>query len=354
MRSTKTRLLGTSALVGAGVALASGGALAEMMKPSASIGGYYFMDFYVHDRDNADLESNQFMQHDAEVHFKISGELDNGIKIGGRIELEAQPEKEQRQIDDHWITLSSGWGRIDLGATNGSAWKQSWSVNPPQVGHGINSGVQTEWFSDLTCAFRCPLGSTHLDTGNDDTGMHYFSPKFNGFQFAVSYRPESVPSHSVNQGPINADEAKLVDVVDGSVTYGGETGGVAYKVYFGAVAGTNAADDTGDYEMAQGGVSMSAAGFTVGGMIADADAPGEGADGTSLSAGVSYGQGAWKVSLTGLAGEAGDKDHDIWQLAGSYAVGPGLRLLASLQGAELGGPVEDEGNAFIAGVAVNF
>ena len=376
MKSYKGRLVATSALTSAAM-LVSGAALAESMKPSLSVGGYYFMDLYAHDRDGADLESNTFMQHDAEVHFKMSGELDNGLKVGGRIELEAQPENARRQIDDHWISLSSGWGRVDFGATNGSAWKQSWSVNPPSVGHGINSGVQTEWFSSLGCAFRCPLGSTHLDTGNDDTGIHYFSPKFNGFQLALSYRPESVPSHSFNQGPINPTARQvaidkdplqedghkhddrttvnLVDVVDGSVTYSGDMDGVGFNLYLGAVQGANTDEaSVGDYEMTQGGVTLSTSGFTVGAMIADADAPGDGKDGTSFSAGISYGDGPWKVSFTGLSGEAGDREHDIWQLGATYVVGPGLRLLASYQDAELSGPVEDSGSAIIGGIAVNF
>ena len=354
MKSYKGRLVATSALTSAAM-LVSGAALAESMKPSLSVGGYYFMDLYAHDRDGADLESSTFMQHDSEVHFKMSGELDNGLKVGGRIELEAQPENAQRQIDDHWISLSSGWGRVDFGATNGSAWKQSWSVNPPQAGHGINSGVQTEWFSSLGCAFRCPLGSTHLDTGNDDTGIHYFSPKFNGFQFALSYRPESVPSHSFNQGPITSDRAKLVDVVDASVAYSGDMDGLGFNLYLGSVQGANADEaSVGDYEMAQGGVKLSTSGFTVGAMLADADAPGDVNDGTSFSAGVSYGDGPWVVSLTGLSGEAGDREHDIWQLGATYAVGPGLRLLASYQDAELSGPVEDSGSAIIGGIAVNF
>ena len=177
--------------------MAGGAANAEAMKPSLSVGGYYFFDAHFADQDNADLEGNTFFQNDTEVHFKASGELDNGIKIGGRIELEAQPENARRQIDDHWISLGGGWGRVDMGYTNGVAWKQSWSVNPPSVAHGVNSGVQTEWFSAVPCPFRCPGASTHIEAGNDDAGIHYFSPRFNGFQFAVGYRPDVPTSHQL-------------------------------------------------------------------------------------------------------------------------------------------------------------
>ena len=352
MKSYKKQLLAGSAIVGA-AALAGSPALAEAMKPSLSVGGYYFFDAHFADQDNADLEGNVFFQNDTEVHFKASGELDNGLKIGGRIELEAQPENAQRQIDDHWISIGSGWGRVDMGYLNGVAWRQSWSVNPPSVAHGINSGVQTEWFSAVPCPFRCPGASTHIEAGNDDAGVHYFSPRFNGFQFAVGYRPDVRTSHSFNQGPITSADAKLVDGVDAAATYAGDVGGVAVNLFAGGGAASGVGDGD-DYQSAMAGAKISAMGFSVGAMVADADDVGDGRDGTSLSAGISYSTGAMAFSITGLAGEAGEAEYDAWSVGARYTIGPGLRALATFQSVDRGGDIEDAGNALTAGIAVNF
>ena len=69
----------------------------------------------------------------------MRGELDNGMKIGGRIELEASNNSDQ--IDQSWITLEAGWGRLDLGGVNSGRYNLSWTVNAPNVAHGITSGV---------------------------------------------------------------------------------------------------------------------------------------------------------------------------------------------------------------------
>ena len=107
MKSHKHQLLATTALVAA--ATMAGTAVAEEKEmeaspPSLSVGGYYFMDMHFADVDGSDANSQQ-MQHDLEVHFRASGEFDNGIKIGGRIELEGNAG---HTIDDHFLTLGSG------------------------------------------------------------------------------------------------------------------------------------------------------------------------------------------------------------------------------------------------------
>ena len=123
---------------------------------------------------------------DAEINFNMRGELDNGMKIGGRIELEASNGGDQ--IDQHWLTLEAGWGRIDVGAVNSARYNLSWTVNAPNVAHGITSGTQTEWLTTdaglkgsdgelIGNYFRRPFGSANVDAGNDSQGIHVlFAP----------------------------------------------------------------------------------------------------------------------------------------------------------------------------------
>lgn len=369
MRSTRSNLLSTTALVSA-IAMCSTAALAEEKEmeeemepvpPHLSVGGYYFFDAHFADVDGSDANSQQ-MQHDLEVHFRASAELANGIKIGGRIELEGNAG---HTIDDHFLTLSSGWGTVMVGATDGVSNKTA--VGAPNGGYGVTSGVQTEWLigSDadgqevkIRCAFRCTGGGSNLDAGNDDTGIHYFSPSFGGFSFAVGYRPEASGAGSNNKGPI-APDTVYQDAVDAAVRYSGELGGVGIN----ASVGVGSADGGGapDYEHVVAGLSLSAMGFTVGGRMADEGTDGPN-NGNSYSAGVAYTQGPWKVGIDGFSGSRrdtdapGDSEYDAWAISGTYAVGPGLRVLAGFQSGSIdhddAGAVD--GSAFTAGMAVNF
>ena len=148
------------------------------------------MDAHFADVDGADDNAPMFMVHDMEVHFNAAGEMENGIKVGARVEFEGAGGA---RVDDHWITLDGGWGRVLMGATDGVNVKTM--VTAPSHPYGVTSGLQTDWFHNPAtgkaanpCAFRCALGGARLDAGTDDTGVHYFSPRFNGFQFAVGFR----------------------------------------------------------------------------------------------------------------------------------------------------------------------
>ena len=376
MKARKHQLLATSALATAAMAL-PGVAAAEMMKPALSVGGYYYFDTHFADVDGATTEST-FMQHDLEVHFNGLGELDNGLKVGARIELEGAGAGNDR-IDDHWISLESGWGRIVLGATDGVSNKTM--VTAPSAGFGVTSGLQTDWFSVPNdsannkmwtgCAFRCALGGANLDAGNDDSGVHYFSPRFNGFQFAVGYRPEATGSGSKNQGAIN-ETIDQTNAMDAALNYAGKMGGTDVKASVGygtASAAPMVADGDGnqtpnprdDYGHVTGGLKIGIKGFTVGGHYAreSTDGPDKGA---SYGLGATYGQGPWLVgvsihdgSIEGTAA-AGDHEYEAWSVGGQYTVGPGLRLLGGYQNVELdldSAPAV-EGSAFTLGVAVNF
>ena len=397
----KKYLLATTSLVAASV-LAGGNALAEAQPLNISLGGYYNFDVHLFDEVQDGGSNNHGMStyQDAEVNFNMRGELDNGMKIGGRIELEASQAGDQ--IDQHWLTLESGWGRIDVGAINSGRYNLSWTVNAPNVAHGITSGVQTEWLSFNgglgTFAFRRPLGSANVDASNDDQGIHYYSPRFNGFQVALSYRPAVSTITSAGSGGANnyaADRAidtntDYTDAVDGAVHYTGDMGGVDVTALIGfATAAAPGSANVSDYEQVGGGFRISSQGFSVGGMVADvsngfcvdmdtadmdtgrvnavcSDPEDRSSAGTVYTFGASYSSGPWGVSTQIHSGEvedsigiAGSSELDVWSVGASYALGPGLRMIASYQDAELSN--EDgiaasgnSGNSFSLGIAAGF
>ena len=376
MRTTKSRLLGTSALVGAGVALASGGALAEAQDPSISLGG-----FFAHDTifSTQDLDANRgtVAHHvDAEVIFGLSGELENGIKIGGQIELEALSQVQGAlgaggdQIDETRLDISGAWGMVRLGMSNSGRYGATWSVAGPNVAHGVSSGVQTEWLLNpggVGGFFRQPHGSAHSDISNDDPAITYFTPRFNGFQFTVTHRPTVRGGGSGGQNIGFADEMRdYTDAVDGSVHYAGDVGGVGVTLMAGA-AGASASSGAGacgedDYQAVNAGVRLSAMGFSVGGILTDVDDEQRCGSGTAMHVGASYGQGPWALSITAHDGDmeqtaaAGDSEMSVWSVGARYSLGSGVTLSASFQDGEITNEAgaSNAGQAVIAGLRVGF
>ena len=392
----KKYLLATTSLVAASV-LVGGNALAEAQPLNISLGGYYNFDVHLFDevQDGGSNNHSMVTAQDAEINFNMRGELDNGMKIGGRIELEASTNNDQ--IDQSWITLEAGWGRIDLGGINSGRYNLSWSVNAPNVAHGITSGVVTEWLTHgdlITFAFRRPLGSANVDASNDDQGIHYYSPRFNGFQLAFSYRPsvsttQGAGGGSENIGAIDTNNS-YTDAIDGAVHYTGDMGGVDVTALIGfATAAAPGSANVSDYEQVGGGFRISSQGFRVGGMVNDvsngfcvdmdtadmdtgrvnavcSDPEDRSSAGTVFTFGASYSSGPWAVSAQVHSGEvedsigiAGSSELDVWSVGASYTLGAGLRMITSYQDAELSN--EDgiagngnSGNSFSIGIAAGF
>ena len=86
----KKYLLGTTSMVAATV-LAGGNVLAEAKPLTMSLSGNYAFDVHNYSEDQEGGLDNHGMvtAQDSEVNINMRGELDNGMKIGGRIEPEA-------------------------------------------------------------------------------------------------------------------------------------------------------------------------------------------------------------------------------------------------------------------------
>ncbi|MCY4498856.1 MAG: porin [Rhodospirillaceae bacterium] len=336
----------------------------EPVAPHFTLGGFYFFDAHFADVDGVDDRAPVQMEHDMEVHFNAVGELDNGIMVTGHVEFEGAGGA---RVDDHWITVDGGWGRVMMGATDAVSGKTQ--VTAPASAYGVTSGLQTDWFHGSVadgdtkalhpCPFRCALGGARLHAGTDDTGVHYFSPRFNGFAFAVGFRPEASGAKSENKGPI--DETMVHhNAVDGALTYQGEMSGIGISAS--AATGMAAAPEgEDDISYVTSGLRLSAMGFTVGGHIAN-ESTDSMRNGNSFGLGVSYGQGPWTVAADMFSGSIrgtdapGDHEYDAWAIGGQYVIGPGLRVLAGYQSVSLDRDdmATADGTAFTAGVAVNF
>ena len=369
MKSYKHQLLTTSALVGA-ASVVGAPALAEMMKPALSVGGYFAHDTHFATQDLDENKGTVAHHVDSEVIFKIGGELENGLKIGGQIELEALQAGDQ--IDETRLDVSGAWGMIRLGMSNSGRYGATWSVGGPNVAHGVSSGVQTEWLANPAGVtggmyFRQPLGSAHTDISNDDPAITYFSPRFNGFQFTATHRPTVQGGGSGGQNIGFANEMEdYTDAVDVSAQYKGDVGGVGVTLMAGA-ASASASSGAGacgedDYQAVNGGIRLSAMGFSVGGILSDVDDEQRCGSGTAMHVGASYGQGPWALSVTAHDGDHaqsaadGEAELSVWAVGARYTLGGGVTLHASFQDAEVTNEAGDSnaGQAFSAGLRVGF
>ena len=124
-------LLGSTALVAAGL-VAGTSAPAQAAEPiKLSLGGYYQAFFTVRAQSDVDNEGvgagqNTFgndetvhytdVQQEGEVWFVGETTLDNGIKVGVNVQLEAETQGDQ--IDEHYVYFSGNFGRLVVGAEN--------------------------------------------------------------------------------------------------------------------------------------------------------------------------------------------------------------------------------------------
>jgi hypothetical protein len=185
----------TTALVAAGVLATVGAAQA---KPKLVVGGYVEAGVGAADNE-AQLGSRVAVDvfHDAEIFFKGSVKLDNGIKIRTRIELEGQtgkgggsPNNSNDIIDEAYMAISGKFGEIRLGSEDNAAHLM---VTRRQGSWATNVGQNTSF--DVADWVETPSGHragtvNRLDLGDGDTEkLTYFTPRISGFRAGVTYSP---------------------------------------------------------------------------------------------------------------------------------------------------------------------
>jgi outer membrane protein OmpU len=397
----KKIMLGTTALVGV-AAMASGVQAADPLK--LSLGG--FAEYYMVARSQRALNDDgngnsqkgrgfSMYWEDAEIWFSASTQLDNGITVGYRMELETR-NRDASGIDgnnvinnsstdrnhfrdDHRITFTGGFGQFQLGDTAGAAdvmQYQAPGVTKIGVVDGtdllINPSNNAAYVGTLTGAF------------NTNNRINYFTPRFApGFQFGVSFAPEAGTTGrgnggaDGNAGPVQTEEdnGDFESITELGVNFVRSMNGVDVAwsltgVYapleecvVTSVPGTGYLGcdakfaDTDRY-IAQSGFQVSFAGWTVGAGASIDNRGREAGDGMQweANAGVTYGIGPWAFGLQGGYAEAnnnfyknngetvitdtvtgpnaykgGTDTKAAIGLGASYTLGPGILLQAEAQ-----------------------
>ena len=351
----KNSLLCTTAVAMVGLA---GAANAADNAVKVKVGGFYnaILSFSSVDGpagtdfDGADVFTN------AEIIFKPSLTLDNGIKIGAEIQLEADSGANADQIDESFISITGSFGQVLLGSENSAGYKltkaapdvslifaNSSSLTAFVPFSGAAGGVNTG--DDF---FRGTLGTTFLENGrnNDANRITYFTPNFSGFKAGISYARDA----GEGSGPVDNNATAITDIVDIGASYDGSFGGidVGLSARYGIASGL-----VDDPEIWGGGINLGWNGFTIGGSYAEQDGTASD-DGRSYDVGIGYSNGPWGYSLTYFNGENIDDENiatnsreelDIIIAAATYTVNKNFKVSAFLADTDFTEQLNDAGVA---------
>ncbi len=215
----KTLLLQTALVAAAGVMLADASFAQVKAEPlGVTVGGYMTRTFKVQDRDKIavpagtatanlpgqhDKSAATFGAPDAEIWFSLRAVLDNGLRIGGRVELEGATDGDQ--IDESYVWFENDLGRIELGSTDRVASKMQY-FSPNATLSGQNTGQVSENAVFITPANNRAGGVTmwFANAANDAEGINFYtssnryfgSKAGKGLQLGYSYTPDGCQDYT--------------------------------------------------------------------------------------------------------------------------------------------------------------
>lgn len=331
----KKAILGTTALVAVGVLAIGTASASEKIK--LGVGGYMQSTYYYanYDQDTNAAGTNERISdrvtYEGEVHFKGETTLDNGIKFGANIQLEAYQKTDQ--IDETYVYADGAFGRVLFGSEDGAAYLMHYAAPSPVPMYGADSpniypiGVTATTFADM-----------YVDTDK----ISYFTPRFAGFQFGASYVPDGTSetgAHSpysptqyksgLDRGySLGANYVNKLGAVDLAVSAGYNRANVRL-----ATPPATDGEDASEYNF---GAQVGFAGFTLGGGYSkSSDLDGAGYDRKVWSAGLTYGMGPWAVGVQYSdrddSGPANGGELENWVIGGQYTLGPGITAFGGVE-----------------------
>jgi len=346
----KKSLLATTAIAALGAVAVASPASAKF---EVGVSGYMEQWFgYSDNKESVQADSDVFDQiSDSEFFINFSQTLDNGLKIGGQIQVEGQQTGAGEMIDEQFIYVNGSFGRVELGTDNAAHYRMHYGIK--SAGVGIDEGDVGQWVAGGGGQLRSTNMSAPLE--NDENKVTYFSPRVNGFQVGASYIPEM----RIGTNPV-AGGAEADAIRDNAYSLGGN--------YVTSVADMSVKASVG-YMNAGGGVAGNDEGLVAGlqlgfGGFTASLAYGEHEDDTNtedvnvFGFGVAYMAGPAGVSLGYIRGEDSDDDDKMnsFEMGASYKMGPGVTAKGSVYYVDriTAGVDTADGIAVVGGLALSF
>jgi outer membrane protein OmpU len=298
---------------------------------------------------NTTQRQNQAIDQDWEVHFRAQQTLDNGLIVGGRVELEGSSNNSGQpggdttlsgqthvgdQIDERWMYFRGGFGEVRIGDEDDARKLKAYTApDPTGFIFGVNSPTFT--FNNIQPGEVTSSNTTIPSLENDSAKIIYFTPSFAGFQLAVSYAPDGTQDRSsFGTGGTN-EPGQVSNAWSVGADYSGDFSGFTIGAGGGYSKGYGETSAANDPSIWAAGLNVGFAGFTVGGSIAMTQRTlTDNGNQTVFDVGATYNIDAVTVGLGWSRGKyhnaanGGTDDFDQIQLGVGYALGPGVTLAA--------------------------
>lgn len=385
------KLLTTAAICG--LVVAANPAMADI---DLELGGHFKGYGVYTDQDEpagATTEVGGFdILRETEVHIGGETTLDNGLTVGFHAEMEADREtaNDSFDVEESYLYLSSGWGRVNFGAEDGAAYLLQ--VEAPSADDNLDGIRQyinpvdysANGFSSFTG--NTLTTTTTIDYDQAPTGaidkITYLSPVFSGFQVGLSYVPDA-NDPSTNRFLATTGAAQdLGDAYEAAFRYEGQfsnvgvTLGAGYSEVTLDELSTNTTGVEDDRKVWNVGLDLDFGPFGIGAAYKEDDF-GKSVAGTFLQnddeetfvIGADYTTGPFKIGVsyldqdnTGdLVGGNGSTGIETKRYTGgvTYTYGPGMTFRGSIsqiehENANTVGGGDVEATSVLIGTQVNF
>ena len=200
----KKLLLGSTALVVGGL-MAAPAMAADPIK--IGVGGYYtfyavaggIQSSYATNGTWAQYKGLNFQQ-EGEIHFIGQTKLDNGTSVGVHVELEGWAQGSTATtgaawIDEAFLFAFGDWGRVEFGARDPGSYRMYYGTPSALIGFGaVQHNSNFAWANQNVIsnnkAWFHATTTTNAGQFQDAQGINYFTPRFQGLQIGVGYRPK--------------------------------------------------------------------------------------------------------------------------------------------------------------------
>jgi predicted porin len=342
--------------------LAALGAVAVASPASAKfevgVSGYMEQWFgYSDNKESSNPNSDSFDSiSDVEFNIDFKQTLDNGLEIGGQIQVEGQQQAEadSTDIDEQFIFINGSFGRIEMGTDNGAAYRMHYGV--ASNGIGIDEGDWTSWIPGTSSESRATMIGGGIE--NDQNKITYFSPRISGFQFGATYIPEMDVNAQTPSGGGREVDGVRDNAYSIAANYNTSFDAVSVMASIGYTnAGTGA---PGNHDGVNAGLRIGFGGFTASLAYGEEDDDSAANDDevSILGFGLGYKAGPAGVSLSYIRGEdsADNFKQNAIEVGASYAVGPGVTAKGSVYYADskTAGANTGNGVAVVGGLALSF
>jgi len=350
------------------------------------LGGYFIGYGLYTDQDGSDTRDFDFRK-ETEIQFNGETTLDNGLTVGGHIEMnadrsidDAANNEDDNTIEESYMYVSGGWGRVNFGNEDGAAYLLQ--VAAPSADDNID-GLRPDInsFNVATSGVGSSDASV-LNYAQDVTGyankLTYITPLFAGFQAGASFTP-SVDDEAASGDAAASDDdlAQFENAVELAARYQGVysnvdfTLGAGYSLMQAENEGLSTTVGTDDAQAYNVGARLGYGAFGLGAAyLNDNNGVDDDGDTTTWVAGVDYVTGPFKVGVSyydrtdeaasPLAGSptiggTGETDSTRWTAGVGYQYGPGMSLNGSVSHLDIENDTADaDGFQVAVGTRVDF